>query len=122
IKDVTVTDKMAIEVDKEALAEHFQGGYGIYAGMADKRAVLKFNPARAQYVSLERWHTKQTFKWLDDGSYVLEVPYSKDQELVMDVLRYGADVEVLAPSDLRKRVAEQLRVAAKIYGYQSAFW
>ncbi len=116
IRDVTITNKTAIEVGREALAEHFQSGYGIYAGKADKRAVLKFNPARAQYVSLERWHTKQTFKWLDDGSYVLEVPYSKDQELVMDVLRYGADVEVLAPPELRKRVAEQLCVAAKIYG------
>jgi predicted DNA-binding transcriptional regulator YafY len=116
IKEVTITNKTANEVGRDALAEHFQSGYGIYAGKADKRAVMKFTPARAQYVSLERWHTKQTFKWLADGSYVLEVPYSKDQELIMDVLRYGADVEVLAPPELRKRVAGQLRAAAKVYG------
>lgn len=115
IQHVTLTNKVAVEVEQEALADHFQGGYGIYAGKADKRAVLKFNKARAQYVSLERWHTKQTFTWLPDGSYQLEVPYSKDQELVMDVLRYGSDVEVLDPPELRQRVAQQLRAAAKMY-------
>lgn len=115
IQQVELTDKAAIEVGKDALAEHFQSGYGIYAGKADKLAVLKFSKARAQYVSLERWHRKQNSKWLEDGSYQLEVPYSKDQELVMDVLRYGADVEVLSPPELRQRVADQLCAAAKIY-------
>ncbi|WP_423599938.1 helix-turn-helix transcriptional regulator [Roseateles sp. MS654] len=115
IQEVELTDKTAIEVGKEALAEHFQSGYGIYAGKADKLAVLKFSKARAQYVSLERWHTKQVSKWLEDGSYQLEVPYSKDHELVMDVLRYGSDVEVLSPPELRQRVADQLCAAAKIY-------
>jgi len=33
----------------------------------------------------------------------------------MDVLKYGADVEVLAPESLRKAVADQLREAAKHY-------
>ncbi|MFG6417357.1 helix-turn-helix transcriptional regulator [Roseateles sp. DC23W] len=115
IQQVELTDTAAIEVGKDALVEHFQSGYGIYAGKADKLAVLKFSQVRAQYVSLERWHRKQASKWLEDGSYQLEVPYSKDQELVMDVLRYGSDVEVLAPPELRQRVAEQLCAAARTY-------
>lgn len=115
IQHVELTDIPAQEVAKEVLAEHFQSGYGIYAGKADKWAVLKFSKTRAQYVSLERWHTQQASTWLDDGSYQLEVPYSKDQELVMDILRFGTDVEVLAPPELRERVRDQLRAAAKIY-------
>lgn len=115
IREVQLTEKSTIEVNQQELDEHFRSGYGIYAGKADKRAVLKFNKARALYVSLERWHSEQTSKWLADGSYQLEVPYSKDQELVTDVLRYGADVEVLAPPELRQRVAQQLRTAAKQY-------
>jgi len=37
-------------------------------------------------------------------SYLLEVPYSHDRELLMELLKFGADVEVLEPSELRRRV------------------
>ncbi len=32
-----------------------------------------------------------------DGYYVLKVPYSDARELCMDIMKYGPDVEVLAP-------------------------
>ena len=50
-----------------------------------------------------------------DGSYFLELPYSEDRELVMEILKYGADVEVVAPAALRKRVGDALREAAQRY-------
>ncbi len=50
-----------------------------------------------------------------DGSYLLEVPYSDDRELVMEILKYASDVEVLSPSSLRTRVAEALEAAARLY-------
>ena len=40
---------------------------------------------------------------------------SREPELVMDILRYGADVEVLAPPALRDAVAAQLRAAGALY-------
>lgn len=33
----------------------------------------------------------------------------------MDILKYSAEVEVLAPADLRAKVAERLREAAEQY-------
>jgi predicted DNA-binding transcriptional regulator YafY len=33
----------------------------------------------------------------------------------MDILRYGADVQVLAPATLRAAVADRLRAAARLY-------
>jgi predicted DNA-binding transcriptional regulator YafY len=33
----------------------------------------------------------------------------------MDILKYGRDVEVVSPPDLRKRVAEEARALAKFY-------
>jgi predicted DNA-binding transcriptional regulator YafY len=44
------------------------------------------------------------------------VPYSDPRELVMDILKYGADVEVLRPAGLRRNVADQLRRASGTYG------
>jgi predicted DNA-binding transcriptional regulator YafY len=115
IENVQVVAEAAVEVSADEMREHFQSGYGIFAGKANNRAVLKFTPERAQWVSLETWHPDQTACWLEDGSYVLEVPYSNDLELTMDVLRYGHDVEVLAPPQLRERMHRTLCTAAEKY-------
>lgn len=50
-----------------------------------------------------------------DGSYVLEIPYSGDGELVMDILKYGPDVEVLEPKALRQVITDRLNMAAERY-------
>lgn len=115
IENVQVLSEPAHEVSPEKMREHFQSGYGIFAGKAHSTAKLKFTPQRAQWVSLETWHPDQKDHWLPDGSYVLEVPYSNDQELLMDVLRFGIDVEVLAPSQLRAKMHAILCAAAEKY-------
>lgn len=115
IKLAIELDEASVSVPAEAMKAHFQGGYGIFAGEANKRARLKFSPRSAIVVSLETWHPDQSFSWLPDGSYLLEVPYSNDHELVMDLLRHGAGVEVLEPPELRRKVHEALCAAAKIY-------
>jgi predicted DNA-binding transcriptional regulator YafY len=50
-----------------------------------------------------------------DGTYTLKVPYSEETELVMDIMRHGADVEVIAPDSLRQAVRERLSAAARQY-------
>ena len=57
----------------------------------------------------ETWHAQQKGTFEEDGSYVLELPYHDDRELVMDVLRHGADVQVLGPAELRRAVVAQAR-------------
>jgi predicted DNA-binding transcriptional regulator YafY len=120
IEDVRVLPEPAVDVSKEDMREHFQSGYGIFAGKATNRAILKFTPERAQWISLETWHPDQTDRRLEDGSYILEVPYSNDQELLMDVLRYGPDVEVLDPPELRQRMHALLCAAASQYAGRPA--
>ena len=63
----------------------------------------------------QTWHGKQRGTGEDDGSYVLALPYADDRELVGDILRFGSDVEVLAPPALRDRVAAELTKAAQRY-------
>ena len=46
---------------------------------------------------------------------MLEIPYSDERELVGDLLRFGADVEVLEPSDLRAKVKRALHEAVGRY-------
>jgi proteasome accessory factor C len=66
-------------------------------------------------VSAEQWHPDQSFEWLPGGRYRLRVPYARSEELVADLMRHGAAVEVLGPPALRAAVARALKGAAEIY-------
>jgi predicted DNA-binding transcriptional regulator YafY len=103
------------EVPDAELDAVLAAGYGIFSGKKVQWATLRFTPERARYVALEEWHPKQRAKWEKGGAYVLEIPYSSEGELVMDVLRFGADVEVLAPEALRAAVREKARALADLY-------
>lgn len=109
---VRVLEDDAYEVSEADLREHFTSGYGIFAGKAVHRARLRFTPERAQWVGKETWHHDQSSSYEPNGSYVLEVPYSNDQELVMDLLRHSPEVEVLAPPELRTKLHSALTAAA----------
>jgi len=61
---------------------------------------LKFSSVRARWVQAEEWHPEQKGMVNKDGTYTLEFPYSDERELLGDILRFGSDVEVLAPNDL----------------------
>lgn len=115
IREAELLDERAREVPKAELDEYLKSGYGIFAGRAVAWASLRFSPFAARWVSAQTWHSKQRSRFEPDGSYVLEVPYADDRELLMDILKYGPDVEVLAPEALRARVAERLEAAARKY-------
>lgn len=112
VQTVHVLDEAAVEVSPEEMQAHFRSGYGIFAGKARHRARVKFSAKRAQWVDKETWHHDQTSTYLADGSYVLEVPYSNDQELIMDLLRHSPEVEVLDPPELRQKLHTALCAAA----------
>ncbi len=66
-------------------------------------------------MSAEQWHPRQKSRFEKDGSFLLEIPYADSRELVMDILRHGADVEVLSPAALRREVVAALHAAAARY-------
>lgn len=115
VADARELDARAQEVTQPDLDAHHAASYGIFAGAPRHLAVLRFDSRRARWVAKERWHRDQEGRFLEDGSYELRVPYSNALELIMDVLKYGPDVEVMAPDELRRAVAERLRVAVRIY-------
>ncbi|MBI3148096.1 MAG: YafY family transcriptional regulator [Betaproteobacteria bacterium] len=120
LEAVALHKSKAIEVSARQLEAMFAKSYGIYAGKAEQRAVLRFSPAAARWVADELWHPEQKGQVLKDGSYVLEVPFGEPTELVMDILRHGPHVKVLKPASLRKRVKQQLEAALANYENEAA--
>ena len=115
VREAVVLESPAKEISERRLNEVLAEGYGIFSGRATATARLRFTPERARWVATEQWHPKQRSSVERDGSFVLEFPYADDRELVGDILRHGAAVEVLAPKELRSRVREQLAAAARRY-------
>jgi predicted DNA-binding transcriptional regulator YafY len=115
VEAAELLDSRARDVAQRQVAAEMDAGYGIYAGGKPQWATLEFQPQAAQWVSREEWHPQQQARWLDDGRYELRIPYTDETEVVMDVLRHGAQVRVAAPAALARRVAQQLHEAARGY-------
>ena len=115
VKNALETNTKAQDIAEKELNDHYASSYGIFAGKANKMAVLRFSKERARWVADERWHPEQAGQYLVDGRYELRIPYRDERELVMDIMRHGADVDVLNPAALRESVIEQLKSALAQY-------
>ena len=115
IDGAELTQKKARDIPDDKLDASLGAGYGIFGGAHTHKAKLLFNAKRARWVSREHWHSQQSGYFELDGSYVLEVPYSDHRELMMDILKYGPDVQVLEPESLREQVKQQLSATSAIY-------
>lgn len=115
LRAARILETPARKVDDAELDAVLASGYGIFGGRDTQWAALRFSPLRARWVALEQWHPQQRARHDADGSYLLEIPFSDDRELIADILRHGAEVEVLAPPSLRARVGAQLAAALGHY-------
>ena len=102
-------------IQAQQLRQHFSSSYGIFSGQASQTASILFDSSMAAWASSERWHSKQKMEWQTDGSVLIHIPFHHEQELLMDVLRYGAAVEVKQPESLRQSMANILNTAVQKY-------
>ena len=107
IKNAEVLPDDAIKREPRELDEVLGSGYGIFSGVDVQWATLKFNPERSKWVVNEEWHPDQRILTTNSGELILELPYSVPHELVMDIMKYGADVEVISPQSLRELIKEK---------------
>lgn len=98
------------------LDQYVSQHFGIFAGGQRQWAVLRFSPFAARWVSAEQWHPEQSGEWRSEGYYDLKIPYSNPQELIMEILRHGPEVQVISPPELRAQLRERLHVALARYG------
>lgn len=105
VRQAQVLERAAQDCEDAVVDTALARGYGIFGGAPVAWAVLRFSPERSRWVAHEIWHPEQKSSREADGSTLLEVPYADHRELLMDILKHGPEVEVLAPPDLRERVA-----------------
>lgn len=115
IQAAEILPETACEIADDELDQALAASYGIFSGVAVQWATLLFTAERARWVAAEHWHPEQQGEFLPDGRYQLRVPYSRDPELIMDILKYGPDCEVMGPEKLREKVVGLLKAAVGRY-------
>lgn len=115
IEDASLLSEGAKAVPKKQVDELIGRDFGIYSGKERHWAKLLFTAKQAPWVRSETWHPEQIGESMEDGGYLLTVPYSDPRELLLEIMRYGPDVRVLAPIELQQEVVQRLRDAAAQY-------
>lgn len=78
--------------------------------------VLRFKPEVAASVNEQKWRNGQKFLNPADGSAIFVAEVMDWHEMEQWVRSWGAQVEVLAPADFRRTIADEFRQAAGLYG------
>ena len=116
IQNAKVMDEPVKDVADEELDRQLSSSYGIFSGAPKGWATILFSAKAARWVADEHWHSQQQGRFLPDGRYELKVPYSTARELLMDVMHYGADAEIVEPAALRQQAITHLELALSKYG------
>ena len=110
IETAELLDTKTKDIDDLKLDRILQTGQGIFSGDNITWATLLFSPEQALRVASERWHPLQVGQIQENGSYLLRVPYTDDQELMMDIFKYGADCKALEPPALVDKVKKEIEL------------
>lgn len=115
MRDVETLSVPARDVPDDELDAVLAAGYGIFSGAPRAIAVIRFSAHAARWVADTHWHSQQEGRMLQDGRYELKVPYANSRELLMDVLKYGPDAEIVSPLPLREEMKSLLALAQRTY-------
>ena len=116
ISSSKILDQQTVEtIDLKQLEQFLISSYGIFSGTAQHIPVLESSKFRAKRVADESRHPNQQGQWLDNGNYQLGIPFNDSHELIMGILKHGAEVEVKTSEFLREAVIQQIAAMQKKY-------
>lgn len=75
-----------------------------FGGTPKPLAQLRLSKARSAWVEHKIWHPEQKSLRTYDDRFVLMVSYADERDLLVDILRCGAAVDVIEPARLGEQV------------------
>jgi len=119
ITDITVLDKRFDPPLGSSLRKILGHAWGIWTSDgAPVEVVLRFSPRVAARVADTIWHESQEVQRLPDGSVELRLLIAEPTEIRDWILGWGKECAVIAPTNLRDSIADELRETLE--GYQAS--
>ena len=92
--------------------------WGIWYSAAEPvEVVLRFHPRVASRVQETRWHPSQQIEEGSNGYLIWRARIAEPREMLPWIRGWGADCEVLAPSQLREMLMGEAKALAELYGW-----
>jgi len=101
--------------DPAVVQEGLDRAWGVIVDQEEVEVVLRFDVAIASLVTETTWHPTERVTREAAGSVLWRARVPGTIEIRRWIMQWGAQVEVLAPSELRDEVAETYRDAAARY-------
>ncbi|MFL5778890.1 MAG: helix-turn-helix transcriptional regulator [Chloroflexota bacterium] len=120
IQDAALTPRTFEPPESGAMEGIFRQAWDIIADQPRVTVELRFAPSVAARVQEATWHPTQRVASEGDGSLQWRATVAGTIEIRLWILSWGADVEVIAPAELRQDVAATLRRAAARYSQGKA--
>ena len=103
------------QIPVASIKEYIRKNFGLLSSETTAEVCLKFAPDSAHWVSEQIWHAGQELIKNADGSLCLKFPVADFREIKREVLKYGSQVEVLYPEELREEVKKEIAEMEKVY-------
>ncbi len=96
--------------------EKLKNAWGIwYTEKEPVRVVLRFGTAVAKRVAETQWHHTQQVERLEDGRLRWQADVAEWREMLPWIRGWGADVEVLEPKALRRKIEREILRLTAVY-------
>ncbi|HOP86550.1 MAG TPA: YafY family protein [Syntrophorhabdaceae bacterium] len=118
IVSITIHEEMTladIPGDLPPIKDYLRKNFGVISGGSQKEVTLKFSPEVSSWVCQQIWHDSQKVDFDKDGSLILSFPVSGFEEVIREILKYGSQVEVISPPQLRAMIKDEIKNMQKIY-------
>ena len=101
------TTREPIEHHLEAENDYLTAAFGIFKGKPRFTATIALTGRTAETVREQHWHPDQRIEQTKTG-ILLHLPVAEDRELIMKVLQFGDEAEVIAPRQLREKIKDKI--------------
>ena len=115
VLEVSIAPEVFEAPDPALVQEGLDRAWGVIADQEEVEVELRFDPEIVSLVTETTWHPTERVTHCEDGSALWRARVPGTLEIRRWILGWGAQVEVLAPPELRTEVAATYRNAADRY-------
>lgn len=114
ITDFRLTYQL-VESPSIDITKFYQHAFGIECYNDPQKVILKFQKSQQAYLESLPLHASQTIVDLNNDFIQVELFVHPTNELVMEIMKYGAICEVIEPQLLKEQVKEKVKEFYTIY-------
>ena len=97
------------------IKDFLRKNFGLMVGGESIEVCLRFTPEVSDWLSEQVWHSGQEITRNEDGSICLKFPVADFREVRREILKYGAEAEVLSPPELREEIKREIEKMTNVY-------